>query len=106
MSDKVQFTFQLSNLVDRIAGNTEMTGRGKKKRGNSKLGEDASLSATKVAAAATTRATVGKPTSSRQIMEAFLQDSAMSTPTKRSRDEEEMEQEGEDNTSKRPLPVD
>jgi hypothetical protein len=105
MTDKVQFSFAISNLVDRLSGPTpsEMTGKTKGKVSTraekpGKSAEDlratpaataAAVGAAAAGAAATSAAggsaAAGKPTSSRQIMETFLQGAA--TPTKRIRED-------------------
>jgi hypothetical protein len=110
MSDKVDISFKLSNLVDRISGTANMTGKGKPVK-NSKgarggegppqpvvpqPGSTAALAAAAAASAgaaggatASAGAAGGKPiaSSSRQFMENFLQTAA--TPTKRTREENE-----------------
>jgi hypothetical protein len=103
MSDKVEISFKLSNLVDRLSsGPANMTGKGKpvKNSKGAKGGEapqpvvpqpgSAAAAAAAAAASAPAGAAGGRPaTTSRQIMENFLQGAA--TPTKRSREETEEE---------------
>ncbi len=72
MTDKVNISFKLSRFVDRLAGTEEedeMTGKTGKKKGDGKATEEIPGAA--------------KPSSSRQIMENFLQSAA--TPVKRPR---------------------
>jgi hypothetical protein len=105
MTEKVEISFKLSNLVDRISGPANMTGKGKPVK-NSKGARGAEApqpvvpqpgsAAAAAAAAATAAASApagaaggGRPSTSRQFMENFLQGAA--TPTKRTREETEEE---------------
>jgi len=97
MTDKVEFSFKLSNLVDRISGtSTEMTGKGKSGKGpkgssqerGGRAGEGSPQPVVPQPGTAPPPSG-GKPANSRQFMENFLQSAA--TPTKRNREEVEEE---------------
>jgi len=99
MTEKVDFSFKISNLVDRISGSsTDMTGKGKSGKGPKGASQEGGGRAgggspqPVVPQPGTAPPPLGaKPSSSRQFMENFLQ--TASTPTKRNREGEEMDEE-------------